>query len=131
MAYASIQDVEARGGVVFDEDDTSVVEAFISDFSEYIDEDFELAGKTPTETNLKTLKTIVARRALDYFLYAGKNGVSSLTESVGDTSQTVSYESSSVNSDDFLYLTARDKMRLGLNKNGGFVSWAFVEKGAN
>lgn len=128
MAYASIQDVEARGGgVVFSESDASSIETFIEDFSLYLDITIEQAGKDPVTMNQQVLKVIAARRALDYYFYSEKNGVSSKTEAVGDISQTLSFEASTKTSDDFMYLTPRDKQMLGMN-NSGFVSWSFVDE---
>lgn len=126
MAYASIEDVEARGGVVFNEDDASIVNAFIEDFSLYLDIIIEQAGKEPTQIDPKILKVITSRRALDYILYSTKSGVSSRTQSVGDISETVSYESANRDIDDFLYLTPREKQLIGLS-NSGFVSWSFYD----
>lgn len=126
MAYASITDVEARGGVVFNEDDASIVNAFIEDFSLYLDITIEQAGKTIAQIDPKILKVITSRRALDYILYSTKSGVSSRTQAVGDISETVSYESANRDIDDFLYLTPREKQLIGLS-NSGFVSWSFYD----
>lgn len=126
MAYASITDVEARGGVVFNEDDASIVNAFIEDFSLYLDITIEQAGKTIAQIDPKILKVITSRRALDYIFYSTKSGVSSRTQSVGDISETVSYESANRDIDDFLYLTPREKQLIGLS-NSGFVSWSFYD----
>ena len=126
MAYASITDVEARGGVVFNEDDASIVNAFIEDFSLYLDITIEQAGKEPTQIDPKILKVITSRRALDYILYSTKSGVSSRTQAVGDISETVSYESANRDIDDFLYLTPREKQLIGLS-NSGFVSRSFYD----
>lgn len=126
MAYASIQDVEARGGIVFNESDASTITAFIEDFSVYIDIVVEQAGRVPEILNPNVLKIIVSRHALDFYFNAQRGGITSKSEAVGDVSQSITYEEAGFKNDDLFYLTAREKTMLGLN-NSGFVSWSFVE----
>lgn len=126
MAYASIQDVEARGGIIFNESDASTITAFIEDFSVYIDIIAEQAGRIPETLNQNVLKIIVSRHALDFYFNSQKEGLTSKSEAVGDVSQTLTYEASDFKNNDLFFLTPREKIMLGLN-NSGFVSWSFVE----
>jgi hypothetical protein len=118
MAYATLGEVEARLGFTLNESEAQAVTYFLEDLSTFIDVLFEQQGITPSATQLDRAGLVVARKARDWYLGASSRqaGVTSQTETVGDTSVSITY-SESVTEDAFRSLSTQDKIMLGLRRS--------------
>lgn len=118
MAYATVEDVQQRTGVVFSAPVADQIEVFIEDFSEEVDAELERAGLDPAIFPDSTHRRIVAQRAASYYFSQGaRGGLTSHSTMVGDVMETKSYSRKGKRDIDFAYdysLTANERKAYGL-----------------
>lgn len=128
-SYATVTDVETRLGFTFDSGEAQSVTMFLQDLSLVIDSEITKAGKQPSDFNPDFLKMFVSRKGVEYYLYNSREGATSISESVGDTSRSASYQSGENKNE--IQLSAKDKTFLGISGNAGFVNWQLVKHKGN
>ena len=119
MSYATIEDVEKRLGYDITEEDQPLIQAFLDDYSLFLGTVIEGNSLTPSD---EILKTITARHAVTYIKRSEIEGLSALTEAVGDTSRTQSFTTSG-DSSSLFWLSKGDKQLLGLGNGGRFITF--------
>lgn len=126
MAYAEYADVEARLGFSLETAEAQSVTMFLQDLSLMIDNEIEQVGKNPDDFSEDLLRMFTSRKGVDFYLYSERNnGASSISETVGDVSRSVSYNNNG--SSNGLFLSEKDKRFLGIIGKGGFVNWTLTD----
>jgi hypothetical protein len=118
MAYASVTDVEARLGFAVQSGEAQSLEVFLSDFSIYVDSLFAEKGITIPDSKLELLKVFIAQKGVNHY-FSGDliPGASTMTNTSGDTSSSVSFSAAvAANIFQKFSLTSEEKRLLGLSK---------------
>lgn len=127
MAYADIADVETRLGFTLETSEAQSVTMFLQDISLMLDQEFKKVGKTSADFDEELLEMFVSRKGVDFYLFLERQGASSISETVGDTSHSVSYSSGTAGNG--LFISEKDKRFLGIVSAGsGFISWTLTDK---
>lgn len=119
MAYATVQDVEARLGFILDQDEAQKLEVFLEDFTVYLDARFEDKNIDPTKINAALIKMIVARKGATFALQGETEvpyGASSYSVTSGDTSTSIQMTGSGGSSYGNFSLTRQEEILLKLFK---------------
>jgi hypothetical protein len=113
MPYATVSDVEARLGDVFNEDVSRRIGLYLSDFSIYLDTVLPMFGITVSLVNPEVLKMIVAQRGATYYFTMDLDPtVSARSEGTADTNESTTYRGPARK----FSLDTDEKDMLGLNK---------------
>lgn len=128
MAYASITDVEARLGYTLETDTATATTAFMEDYSVWIDAYLGQLTPVPVPPPAN-LTIVVARHGADFATAYNREGganVQSLSETVGDVTRYVAYQSGGNGPGwSSFYLSASDRLILGI-ASVGIGAWTMV-----
>ena len=97
MAYATIDDIEARTGDLISDADRPRVERMIEDASSFIDFEVKAAGKDPERIDKAMARLVCTDLVSSWWQTQGvPAGATSHSQTVGDVSETISFGSSAV-----------------------------------
>lgn len=112
--YTTVEEVQNRLGVIFNDEELQTMEYFLEDFTVFLDTELVRAGLVgPDAPPANVLNLISARRGVSYYLQGDLiPGVSSLSQTMEGMSQSFSANGTDVAVD--FWLTKQEKRMLGI-----------------